>query len=321
MRLRFHRLRSWSSSSTISPSASKRAAARACCSSIRAASPMTSGSAREHAQQQAHQPDASSARARARRRPRRRRRIALVEHQVDHGRHGGEPLGPLGRARRLERHAGVGDARLGAGDALLHRRLAHQEGARDLLDRQAADDAQRQRDLLRGRQLGMAADEQQPQDVVAVVGAVEPLGQLALGVVEVGDRRLVGQRHLLGPPPHVVHARRCGRPRSARRRHRAAGRSAATSSGRAGRPPERLPRRYRDRGNSAAARPSPGGGPSPGPRRSSRGRSRRGLPCSAGEVMQLGDRPDLVAAGAGIGLGQVLGASRCAASSEAQSTM
>ena len=38
-----------------------------------------------------------------------------------------------------------------------------------------------------GRQVRMAADEQQPQDVVAVVGAVEPLGQRRLGVLEVGQ--------------------------------------------------------------------------------------------------------------------------------------
>ena len=118
-----------------------------------------------------------------------------------------EPLRPLDRARRLEGQAGIADARLGAGDALLHRRLADQEGARDLLDREAADDAQRQRDLLRRRQLGMAAHEQQPQDVVAVLLAVEPVGELAFGVAQVGDRRLVGQRHLLGAPAHVVHRR------------------------------------------------------------------------------------------------------------------
>ena len=106
------------------------------------------------------------------------RRIALVEDQVDHRRDGGEPLGALDRARRLERHVGLRDARLGAGDALLHRGFADQEGARDLLDGQAGDDAQRQRDLLGRRQVGMAADEQQPQDVVAVMRAVEPFGQL-----------------------------------------------------------------------------------------------------------------------------------------------
>ncbi len=39
----------------------------------------------------------------------------------------------------------------------------------------------------------MAADEQQAQDVVAVVGAVQPLGQGRLGVAEIGQLVLVGQ--------------------------------------------------------------------------------------------------------------------------------
>ena len=131
-------------------------------------------------------------------------RIALVEDQVDHRGDRGEPLGALHRARGLERHVGVRDAGLGAGDALLHRRLADQEGARDLLHRQAGDDAQRERDLLGCRQFGMAADEQQPQDVVAVMRAVEPFGELLLGVVEVGDRLVLGQRLLLAVAPHLV---------------------------------------------------------------------------------------------------------------------
>ena len=50
----------------------------------------------------------------------------------------------------------------------------------------------------------MAADEQQPQDVVAIVRAVEPLGKLLLGVVEVGDRVFLGQRLLLLVPPDIV---------------------------------------------------------------------------------------------------------------------
>ena len=158
-------------------------------------------------------------------------------------------------ARRLERHARpAAILRLGARDALLHGAFADQEGAGDLLDRQARDDAQRQRDLLRRRQVGMAADEQQPQDVVAVVGAVEPLGERRLGVLEVGEQLLVGQRLLLRPAAHGVDARRCGRRRSARRSDRAAGRSAARSSAPAGRRPGRPPRPCRDRGNSAAAR-------------------------------------------------------------------
>ena len=163
------------------------------------------GLALEQPQQQPRQPDRLLAQRRADLGGVAAGRIALVEDQVDHGGDGGEPLGALHRARRLERHVGVGDARLGPGDALLHRGLADQEGARDLLDREPGDDAQRQRDLLRRRQVGMAADEQQPQDVVAVVRAVEPLGQLLLGVVEVGDRlvRRAAAAACL-PPPDIV---------------------------------------------------------------------------------------------------------------------
>jgi hypothetical protein len=51
----------------------------------------------------------------------------------------------------------------------------------------------------------MAADEHQPQNVVAVVRAVEPLGERALGVVEIGDRLVVlRQRLLLAGAAHFV---------------------------------------------------------------------------------------------------------------------
>jgi hypothetical protein len=51
----------------------------------------------------------------------------------------------------------------------------------------------------------MAADEHQPQDVVAVVRAVEPIGERALGIVEIGDRLVVlGQRLLLAVAAHLV---------------------------------------------------------------------------------------------------------------------
>ena len=148
------------------------------------------------------------------------------------------------------------DAPLGAGDALLHRRFADQEGARDLLDREARDDAQRQRDLLRRRQIGMAADEQQPQHVVAVVGAVEPLGESRPRRRR--DRRARPRRAAAAACLRAAprRARRCGRRRSARRPDRAAGRSSARSSAPAGRPPETPPRPCRDRGNSAAAPPT-----------------------------------------------------------------
>ena len=131
-------------------------------------------------------------------------RIALVEDQVEHGGDGGQALGAFDRTGRLERHVRVGDAPLGAGDALLHGAVADQEGAGDLLDRQAADDAQGQGDLLGDRQVGMAADEQQAQDVVAVVGPVQPFGQRLLDVVEVGDGVLVGQRLLAAAAAGLV---------------------------------------------------------------------------------------------------------------------
>ena len=50
---------------------------------------------------------------------------------------------------------------------------------------------QRQRELLRRSQIRMAADEQQTQHNVAVVRAVEPLGDFTLGVAEVGDHIVV----------------------------------------------------------------------------------------------------------------------------------
>ena len=121
----------------------------------------------------------------------RARGIAFVEDEVDHLHHDGEALAALDRARRFERHAGFGDLRLGARDALLHRCFADEKGARDLLHGEARHDAQGQRDLLRRRQVGMAADEQQAQHVVAILAVVEPLGHRRLDIFEIGDLRLV----------------------------------------------------------------------------------------------------------------------------------
>ncbi len=119
--------------------------------------------------------------------------IAFVEDQIDHRCDRHQPLGAFHRARGFERHLCFGHARFRTGDALLHRGFADQEGARDLFDGEAGDDAQRQRDLLCRRQVRMTADEQQAKNVVAVVRAVEPFGQRILGVIEIGDRLLFGQ--------------------------------------------------------------------------------------------------------------------------------
>ena len=124
------------------------------------------------------------------------RRIAFVEDEVDHGGDSGEALGSRHGARRLEGDIGLGDAGFGAGDALLHRRFAHEEGARNLLNRETRDDAKRKGDLLGRRQLGMAADEEEPEDVVAIVGPVDALDDDGLGVGKVRDDRLGRQRLL-----------------------------------------------------------------------------------------------------------------------------
>ncbi|ESW77752.1 hypothetical protein X773_22690 [Mesorhizobium sp. LSJC285A00] len=117
-----------------------------------------------------------------------------------------EPLRALDRSGRLERHAGIGNARLGARDALFHGAFADQERTRDLLDGETGDDAQRHRDLLRRRQIRMAADEQEPQYVIAVVRAVQPFGDIALGIFQVRDLVLFRHRRLLGALAHRVDA-------------------------------------------------------------------------------------------------------------------
>jgi hypothetical protein len=76
---------------------------------------------------------------------------------------------------------------------------------------QSGDDAQRQRDLPRRRQIGMAADEQQPQNIVAVMRAVEPLGERVLGIAlrsEIPSSSGSGSRLRLRPMSSIATLRR-----------------------------------------------------------------------------------------------------------------
>ena len=161
----------------------------------------------EEPQQQAAEPDRLLAQSAARLGRLRAGGIALVEHQINHRQHGADPLRPLHRAGSLEGHLGLGDARLGPGNSLFHGRLADQKGAGDLADAQARDDPQRQRDLLRRRQLRVATDEHQPQDVVSVVRPVQPVGHRSLHVVDVGDLILRRKRGLSAGLAHPVQRR------------------------------------------------------------------------------------------------------------------
>jgi len=136
---------------------------------------MIFGFALEKPSRKAGEPDRLLAERAARRHLRSARRIALVEQQVDHGGDRGEAFGALHGARsRTARRPGDTTLR----PVMRCSMAASSPGRRGaiLLDRETAD-MRSARDLLRRRKVGVAADEQQPQDVVAVVRAVEPVGQ------------------------------------------------------------------------------------------------------------------------------------------------
>ena len=124
-----------------------------------------------------------------------RRGVALVEHQVEHVQHDAQARGALLLGRQFEAGAGVRDRRLGAADALSHRRLGHEERAGDLRGSQAPDGAQRERQLRRRRQRRMTAQEQHRQRVVLIgdVGAGRRLLD-ERGLLAAGPRRLGPQR-------------------------------------------------------------------------------------------------------------------------------
>ncbi len=82
--------------------------------------------------------------------------------EVEHAQHDGEVAG-LVQAAPVQRA-------LGAADPLRHRRLGDVEGVGDLPGGEAADGAQGQRHLGGGREVGVAAAEEQEEGVVALLG-------------------------------------------------------------------------------------------------------------------------------------------------------
>ena len=89
--------------------------------------------------------------------------------EVEHAQHDGE-------VTRLVQAAGgwAGKHALGAADPLRHRRLRHVEGVGDLERGEAAHGAQGQRHLGGGREIGVAAAEEQEERVVALLGDDRP---------------------------------------------------------------------------------------------------------------------------------------------------
>ena len=96
----------------------------------------------------------------------RRRPVALVEDQVQDREHRAEALRQQVIGRDAERNPRGADLPLGAHEALGHRRLRDEEGARDLLGAEPTQRAESQRHLRLGRERRMAAREDQAQPLV-----------------------------------------------------------------------------------------------------------------------------------------------------------
>ena len=126
----------------------------------------------------------------------------------------GEARGKLLPAWHLEGYARLAQGALGAHDALLDGRLRHEEGARDLLRGQSAEQAKRERGARLGREDRVAGDEDEAEQIVAdmiverrvEIGRpllldlelVAELGVLAMGervAAEEIDRPMLGGGH------------------------------------------------------------------------------------------------------------------------------
>ena len=96
----------------------------------------------------------------------RRRRVPLVEDQVDDLEDRRQPRPELVPVRDLERDPFVGQRPLRPDDPLRDRRLREEERPRDLLRRQAAEQAQGERHAGVGREHRMAGGEDEPEQLV-----------------------------------------------------------------------------------------------------------------------------------------------------------
>ena len=116
--------------------------------------------------------------------------------------HGVQPVRQIRPRRHLIRDARVADLPLGAHDTLGHCRRSSEEGACDLLGREATYLAQRERQLSVLRQRGTTAGEDQPQPVVLASFLFPPRAVTGVGVESFGKLR---QRRVeAGAPAHAV---------------------------------------------------------------------------------------------------------------------
>ncbi len=113
------------------------------------------------------------------------RRVALVEYEVDHLEHRGQTGGEVHSAGNLEGDARRRERALGPDDALRDGGFRDQEGPRDLVGREAAEQTERERGAGLGREHRMTGREHEAQEIVADV-IVERGGQLPLGTLLAG---------------------------------------------------------------------------------------------------------------------------------------
>ena len=143
-------------------------------------------------------------------------RMAGRVDEIEHAQHDGEIAWLVEPA--------PAEGALGAADPLRHRRLGDIEGIGDFLGAEAADGAQGQRHLRRGREVGVTAAEQQEESVIALLrgGRTQlrtlgllsalPRGLAAAGVHEPPRRdrdqpRARVARWVLGPDPERLQQR------------------------------------------------------------------------------------------------------------------
>ncbi len=109
--------------------------------------------------------------------------VAFVEDQVDYGEDGVEALGEFAFAGDGVGDFGVADFALGADQALGHGGGRDQEGSRDFVGFEAAQRAERERDLRLRSQRRVAASEDELEAIVGdfgvlVIGGIDGLGEL-----------------------------------------------------------------------------------------------------------------------------------------------
>ena len=165
MAARSHNPRSCSSSGIRSPVAVALARRRESCSSSSASRPLHLGLGQQPGQQP-READGFRRQVRPQQVVALRGRIALVEDQIDHPQHIGQPLRQRVRLGHLIGDAGIADFRLCPDDPLGQGGRRDQAGVGDGLGRQPADLAQGEGDAGFLRKARVAAGEDQPQPVV-----------------------------------------------------------------------------------------------------------------------------------------------------------